>query len=132
MSSALRTRRIQRHVAWICACFAFFGAIAPAVSKMVFAAQGVHLVQICGVEGQKLVALGENGKERPAVPGTSDHFCGYCFLQQHSPVIPSVAVAGIAPQPLVSSPPVHARAIASAARSDWPANPVRGPPPAIS
>lgn len=126
------TRRSLRHIAWMCACFALIGAIAPAISKMVLAAQGVRWVEICSTEGRKLLAINDDGKELPRLPGLAEHACGYCLLQQQSPFVPSASMPAVAPHPLACPLALETRSIACGIPADWPAHRPRGPPPNIS
>jgi hypothetical protein len=87
-----RSGRLRRALAWLALCATLFGALAPAVSK-VMAASGTLWVEICSAEGGvRLVALPRPGAtpgQAPAqLPAAGDEHCGYCVLQHHTPVLP--------------------------------------------
>jgi len=126
------THRIQRRFAWLCAFAVLVAAMAPTVSKLVYAAQGVHWVQICTLEGRKFLAYSDTGDEVPATPAIADHYCGYCLLQQLSPAVASHSAAGALPA-IESSPasPVSG-SLPAPRRSGWRAHLSRAPPPALS
>lgn len=122
------TRRLLRHLSWVCACAAFFAAIAPAISKMVHAAEGTHLVEVCSTEGRRFVAVDDAGPAFPAAPALEDHPCGYCYLQAHSPFAATPASSAALPAATPGFPPPARESGPSVHRLATRANLTRAPP----
>lgn len=82
---------LHRRLAWLARCAVIFGAFAPSISisKLLAASQGVAWIEICSTNGTKLVALDLGTKKIPDVTMAAESHCGYCLLQQHSPVVPT-------------------------------------------
>ncbi|MBK6961162.1 MAG: DUF2946 family protein [Gammaproteobacteria bacterium] len=57
--------------------------------KLLAASQGVAWIEICSTNGTKFVALDLGTKKIPDAPMAIESHCGYCLLQQHSPVVPT-------------------------------------------
>ena len=83
---------LHRRLAWLALCTLILGALAPSVSKVLAASQGTVWVEVCSSEGTKRIVISPTGVPGTGMPAMTDSHCAYCFLQQHSPFLPSVLV----------------------------------------
>ncbi len=82
---------IHRRLAWLTLCAVIFGALAPSISKLLVATQGISWNDICSANGVKRAAVNLGSSELPEAPVADEAQCGYCLLQHYSPVIPTVS-----------------------------------------
>jgi hypothetical protein len=80
---------LHRRLAWLALCAIIFAALAPSVSKLLATSQGSAWNEICSLNGTKLLSVDLSTKPPPDAPIVADKHCGYCFLQQHSPFVPT-------------------------------------------
>ncbi|MGV1046329.1 DUF2946 domain-containing protein [Limnohabitans sp.] len=84
---------LHRRLAWLALCALLFGVLAPTVSKVLAASQGTIWLEVCSSDGTKRIAISPTGDRGTELPAMTDSHCAYCFLQQHSPFLPT-ALAG--------------------------------------
>lgn len=48
---------------------------------------------MCSAQGTQRIAVDLGGKPSPELPAIADNHCGYCLLEQHSPVIPTASAS---------------------------------------
>ena len=81
---------LHRRLAWLALCAVVWGAFAPSISKWLAHSQGWTWTEVCTSQGTKLVPLQVPGATPLSdVPVAADNHCGYCLLQQHTPVVPT-------------------------------------------
>jgi hypothetical protein len=81
---------LHQRLAWSILCVMVWGGFAPFVSKWLAYSQGGTWTEVCTSQGTKLVPLPPQGATTTSdVPVASDTHCGYCLLQQHTPVVPT-------------------------------------------
>jgi len=120
----IRSRR-QRRTAWLATLAMWLVCVMPVVSQIHAARDAWTMDVTCSAA----MGQGEDAR-RPSMPDgqpQSMEKCGYCFLAAHSPAMPGVAVALLAPQALVADTFAVQPARVSAKPSVSTASP-RGPP----
>ncbi len=81
---------LHRRLAWLALCAMVWGGFGPFVSKWLAYSQGWTWTEVCTSQGTKLVPLQVSGAMPPSdVPVEAGNHCGYCLLQQHTPVVPT-------------------------------------------
>jgi hypothetical protein len=93
----MQTLRVRRAIAiWLAAVAVFFGALAPSISHAVGAGHSSTWVEICSLQGTKLVRVGDGDREPIPVTKHLLEHCPYCSLH-----MPSLALPPSGSSPLV-------------------------------
>jgi Protein of unknown function (DUF2946) len=119
---------LHRRLAWLALCAVVFAALAPSVSKWLTASQGIASIDVCSAQGTKRIALDLGKKQAPETPAMADNHCGYCLLQQHSPVIPTVSVTWDFAPSVSDGLPIGSGGTTICKRFVRDAHPTRAPP----
>jgi Protein of unknown function (DUF2946) len=78
---------LHPRLAWLVLCVMVLAALAPSLSKLL--AQGLTWTEVCTARGSKLVPVVQGGMSPSDGRVVADNHCGYCLLQQHTPVVPT-------------------------------------------
>ena len=80
---------LHQGLAWLVLCVMMFGVFAPFISKWLAYSQSWTWTEVCTSQGTKLVPLVQGSMSPSDGRVAADNHCGYCLLQQHTPVVPT-------------------------------------------
>jgi hypothetical protein len=80
---------LHPRLAWLVLCVMVLAALAPSLSKLLAQAQGLTWTEVCTARGSKLVPVVQGSMSPSDGQVVADNHCGYCLLQQHTPVVPT-------------------------------------------
>lgn len=120
---------LRRALVWLAFGLILFGALAPGISKLLAAQRDVAWVEVCTAQGVQFEPVGKASSKAPADGhDATDPRCGYCLLQHHSPMLPTVASAPMPGPGLTGRLRIGSAGTTVVLRAERDAHPARAPP----